>query len=243
MKKYLTLAALLCCQPLWGAQITFQNGANDYDGYREVQLQGNYPDTQTAHLSQREKLIVSGVAWGGARQLGLLRFDGIFDPARKGLPPNAHIVNAILELHKIGENADAHVIENTRPPQRVVSVFRMLTPFYESHKNGGYSCFSYRLYGGSEEEYWGDENRITEGPVKGTDFDSQPVGTLPIEPGLENQWYSVDVTNTVRDWQNAPSTNQGFFLTAHGYWLGLQFAGATFPDTTLRPRLVIEYER
>lgn len=245
MKRYITLALSLTCVALSqvsGEEIIFQNGLNGYKGTRQALLQGDIEVRKIENLSNRDSIRVVGVSWGGARRLALLRFDDIFDSEKNGFPEGAEIISARLELYKTGENVDTELLDQLSDPQRVVSVYRMLSPFYETNEDGSYSCFSYRAYGGNAEEYWGNENKITEGPVRDEDYDPAPIGAIPIETEVFNQWYTVDVTNVVRDWQNG-DPNHGFFLSAHSYWIGLWFASTNYSEESQRPRLVIEFQK
>ncbi len=225
-------------------EAVFQNGVNGYTGYRQAVLQGNFESRRTEDLSQREELKAVGVPWGGQQTMFLLRFDDILDPERGGIPANAKVRSARLELYRIGEAAASPAFDSVPPATRFIYVYPMLTPFYaEAEGEGGYSCFSYRRYGGSEEEYWGGEHRITEGPVKEIDYAKDPAGKIPIQPGSTEQWYQVDITETVQEAQKRgdKGSGHGFYVISPHYWFGLIFASGTVVDETLRPKLVIEY--
>ncbi|MBN2380133.1 T9SS type A sorting domain-containing protein [candidate division WOR-3 bacterium] len=63
-------------------------------------------------------------------------------------------------------------------------------------------------------------------------------------PSSQDVWFEVDVTNIVKSWMNEGEPNNGFYagisedVSTAG---GCQFASGEFPDTTLRPRLFLEY--
>lgn len=216
---------------------TFQNGANGYGGYRQMVLQANFEERRTADLSQRTELKAVGVPHGGEKTMFVLRFDDL------GIPENAKIQNAMLELYQISENSNSEGFETIPAANRVIHVHRMLTPFY-SDGSEGYSCSSYRRYGGSGEElYWGDQHRITDGPVKGIDYDRTPIGQIPMEPGASGLWYSVDVTEAIVKAREEGSKDggHGFLIMSPHYWYGLTFASGEFSDPDLRPRLIINY--
>jgi len=55
----------------------------------------------------------------------------------------------------------------------------------------------------------------------------------------EYDWFSLDITELYRDWQNSVSANHGLKLKDVNLFSLLIFAGADHPDPTLRPRLII----
>ncbi len=88
----------------------------------------------------------------------------------------------------------------------------------------------------------GDRNRIENGPVRGTDYDATPLGTLNcVEPGTTG-WYGIDVSELVRQWVNGGAPNEGLFMQAHRYWIGAYFASGNNHDASLRPKLTVRSE-
>ena len=136
--------------------------------------------------------------------------------------------------------ATALTLSQEQPPVVVLAPGALSTERYAAEELAQYLGKS--AYGGNAEEYWGNENKITEGPVRDEDYDPAPIGAIPIETDVFNQWYTVDVANVVRDWQNG-DPNYGFFLSAHSYWIGLWFASTNYSEESQRPRLVIEFQK
>lgn len=240
--KSLSVTVLLLLAPLLhGEEKVFQNGKDDYEGYRQAVLRGHHEVERTLDGTRRSVLKIVGVPHGGQRSMAIIGFGDLFNPAKGGLSPGQSITSARLELFKVGEDADPYLFDRTSDWDRLISIHLMLTPFYDNQDMGGYSCFSYRRFGGGNEDlYWGTKHQLTDGPVRGIDYEEEPIAKIKLEPGTNETWYSVDITQAL---QRALEAGQqaDFFLIARTYWLGLHFASGMHDNPELRPRLIVEY--
>jgi len=245
MKKQLLLlaASLALLLPCRAGEAVFQRDLNGYRGALDGMLKGSDEAARSANFWGGKELRIAGVPKGGEQSMALLRFDGIF--GNGGIPDGARIVSARLELYKTGEPKDNGQYMQEESFNRFIFIHRMLTPFQAGEPDAdseSYACFWYRSQGGEKVEYWGVNNELEEGPVRGVDFDPEPVQKIPLEPEQIDRWYSVDMTKVVLQWQEG-QPNHGLYLVARGYWIGACFASGQHPDPELRPKLIIEYDR
>ena len=69
------------------------------------------------------------------------------------------------------------------------------------------------------------------------------VGSAHVQgEGEAERWYSLDVSQVVRDWQSGAEENHGLIVrSSGGVYKTSTLVGSMHPDTTRRPKLVIEY--
>ncbi len=244
--KILPFLALSCCALVssLAEEVVFQRGLEHYEGVVDGMLKGADETSRSHSFWKGAHLDASGTPSGGNASMVLLRFDGIFKTGAGRIPPGATIISARLELYKTGEPADSGQYEQEEPSSRFLHLYEMLTPFQAGHpdvESDLYACFWYRSYGGDRPEYWGNANRLENGPVREIDYNPHPVARIALEPGSIDQWYEVDLTDLVGRWAAGSTENHGLYLVARGYWIGAHFASSQHPDPALRPKLTIEY--
>ncbi len=224
-------------------EIVFQRDLNQYEGAVDGMLKGANEDWRSKSFWDGPRLNVAGVPHGGESTMGLIRFDDLFGDGPGKVPPGAKIVSARLELYKTGEPKDNGQYALEEPFNRSIVLLRMLKPFQAGGPEAeAYSCFWYRSFGGDKTLYWGSNNELENGPVKAVDYDPNPVGRIPLEPEMLDEWVSVDITKVVALWQ-AGEPNHGLYLMARGSWIGAYFASSRHPDPDLHPKLTIGYEK
>ncbi len=230
---------------LQAEETVFRHELNDYRKVCDAMLSASPEVEGIQNLWGREILHIAGTPTGGKRRMALIRFDDIFGGNQNQVPRTAKITSARLGLYKIGEEKDSGQYAAAKPQQLFITLHRMLKPFQPGEPDSdsnSYSCHSYRAYGTGDDEYWGEKNQIESGPVQGVDYHIPPLGRIPLEVGLINNWYWIDLTNEVKGWAKGEH-NYGFFLLAHGWWIGATFASSQHRDQDLRPVLVVEWER
>lgn len=233
-----------CC--LEADELIFQNGVGGYASAQDVTLQGEPEENAKFNYGDDDKLSVSGVPWGGSKELGLIRFDQITGASSHQIPPGAIIVSARLELHKIEDKPKNEDQYEQEGKDAMISAFSMLRHFDAGRSLGAAeekaACFSYRAFSGEFPTYWGDKNQIENGPVADVDYDSWKPANSPLRPGESDIWMTWDVTNIVDIWVQHPELNHGLYLKTYGYWIGAQFDSSDAGDQQHRPRLIVEFE-
>lgn len=245
MKKIIVSIIMCACAFAQAEETVFQRDLNNYTGVVDGILSANAAGDETTNLWGGETLQIAGIPTEGWKQMGLIRFDNLFGTEKNQIPPGAKIRNAQLGLYKVGEPLDEGQYASAEPWQLFVTIHRMITPFHAGEPDAVsevYSCHAFRGYGKGEDEYWGDKNKIEVGPVVHVDYIHEPIGRIPLEVNAKDDWYWVDVTNEVQGWA-AGDPNHGFFLRAYGWWIGATFASGQYHDPTLRPKLIVEWER
>lgn len=241
----LSVCLLLINSPLGrGERIVFQNGLDDYTGTVDTTLSGNPEKNATENLGGRETLEVSGIPKQGKKQMSLIRFDNLFGSQKNQIPPGSNIRSAWIGFYKIGQEGSPKTYASASPSQLFVTVHRMLTPFYAAEPDSPsdvYSCYSFRAYGTGDDQFWGGRNQIEPGPVALIDYETKPLGRIPLEMDVLDTWYWVDVTADVQAWSEGEA-NHGLFLLAHGWWLGATFASGQYEPEGCRPQLVVEWD-
>lgn len=236
----LSFKAHLCAE-----EAVFQNGKDEYTGTRDGILQGDPESGRTLNLWSKPVLDIGGVPWGGLQKMALMRFDDLVGNGKNQIPPRSSVQSARLELYKVGEPSDLGQYDAENKENLRIKIYAMLSHFepgdIESENAPGISCFSYRVYNDALSTYWGKKNQLESGPVAGVDYDEAFVGSIPLEPGTNDQWYSVDLSLLVQDWVNGDHPAEGLYFCAQGYWIGANFASGDNPDPEIRPRLVIEW--
>ncbi len=242
--KRLFLCLLLPLAPLFAGEIVFQNGLDGYNEAVDTTLAGTNDRAKMANYGGDPVLRVGGVAVGGLRQLGLIRFDGLTEPGR--IPPGAKIVSAWLELHKVDEPKDSGQYDRVPVANRVVAAHPMLRSWSAGQERGKPSAegatFTTRGSTGGLEEFWGEAQQMEDGPVKEVDYDPAIAARAALTPGSGNIWMRWNLTALVQGWVANPDTNHGVLLTARSFYVGSYFASCEAESAELRPKLVVEYQ-
>lgn len=229
--------------PLCAAEVVFQNGVNGYQGASDTTLNGANDKQASLNYGHDDKLSVAGVAHGGMKQLGLIRFGDLTGP--EVVPAGTRISRATLELYKVGEPADKGQYQKVAAKDLVINGYRMLKEWQAGDVRGevmeGAATFAYRAYKSDVPEFWGSSNQIEQGPVKGVDYDTSAATKAAMLVGVEGAWMQFDVTELVQKWLDEPESNYGVLLTARSFYIGSFFASCEASDTELRPKLIIEY--
>jgi hypothetical protein len=242
-RLHLLLSLLLSATSLSASEVTFQNGHEGYDGASDVTLSGELEKARLLNYGASETLDVAGVAAGGIRKLGLIRFADIVGAKR--IPPGKAILSARLELYKIKDAGNADTFSQLQPNQRFLYAHAMQRPWKAGSGNGDQdpdgATFSHQSSPDGVPVYWGKANQIESGPVKGVDYQLTAPATSPLEQGAEAVWMQWDITEFFQDWVTNPEKNFGLLLTARSYYVGAQFSSCESPDQQLRPRIVVTY--
>lgn len=237
------LFTLLTTIPLCAAEVILQNGANGYQGASDTTLNGTNENQASFNYGHDEKLSVAGVAHGGMKQLGLIRFGDLTGPG--ALPVGARVSRAMLELYKVGEPTDKGQYQKVAAKDLVINGYRMLKGWQAGDMRGevseGAATFAYRAYKSDVPEFWGDSNQIEQGPVKGVDYDTTGATKAAMLVGVKDAWMQFDVTGLVQKWLDEPEANYGVLLSARSFYIGSFFASCEASETEFRPKLVIEY--
>ncbi len=233
-----SLTASLCA-----GEMIFQNQPDGYQGASDATLMGQTEARQTLNYGHAKTLEVAGVAHGGMKRLGLIVFSDL--TGLKGLPAGVRIKRATLKLYKVGEPKDSGQYAKVIPNHLVIRAARLLTPWVAGTRDGeteeGSVTFAYRAYEEEIPKFWGDTNRIENGPVKGIDFQETGAVACRLTPGEESGWMEWDITPFVQEWIANPSANHGVLLSAKSFYVGSYFASCEADEPEFRPKLEISY--
>ena len=221
----LIVGALLCSEVSAVEVLTFENGVNGVqilDGRVRAGRDTNWGGANViaGHVSQPSTIIVDGMFGNGAGQI----------------PAGAPIVDAKLRIymyHNIAADEDqtlhAHVLNvdlrsHTGNKDGAVEAGEM-TWTKKSWPNVG----------------WGANEDGSAGPVSGEDYSADiysvfnAVG-LPAPDANVNEWFDIDLTPIVQDWQDGTYANNGVLL------LGQEGSGMYFWSTEqpgFEPRMIV----
>jgi hypothetical protein len=225
--------------------ITFQQGVDGYNGFHQVMMYGL--GSQTVNHSNNQNLWAWDTPTEGEKKMFIIRFDDIFDPLKGGLSEDMIVTKATIELYSIAQTASSHSAWNTALVQnQQVRMYEMINAVNNGSEGNGHATFTYKNYvNASNFTYWEntDGTTSTQGPRANVDWYGLPrVGTIQMEKGAGNKWYSLDITDVVNNNRALDgTTGNGFFFRAGALGLGMDFASGKYSDTQYRPRLVLEY--
>lgn len=236
----LILSSLLLAK---AQEIVFKNGLNNYSLAEDTTLDGSSEQLETRNHGHNPTLEVAGVAWGGIKKLGLIKFPEI--TKNPSIPVGSRITSAKLRLFKIGEPADAGQYEKSERSQLNIDVFPLIKPWSagtgpEDTEKG--ATFAFR--DGDTQgkiEFWGESEKPESSPVKGIDYVSENSSKARLQPGEINYWEEWDVTEIVQKWIDNPKENFGFLISARGYYIGAYFASCENGDQNRNPELIINF--
>lgn len=243
----LAIFLVMLAMNMHGTEIVFQKGLNGYNGVHDTTIRADPARVETANYAHSDTLMVSGVPWGGAKAMALIRFDRIIGAGPFQIPTSAIIDSARLELHKLDDTPGNTGQYEEEGNHAVVVAYPMKTHFEFGSSNGDTEtnavCFAYRAFHPDLPVYWGDKNQDEKGPVRDVDYDasSRLTAICRMCPDEKDVWMTWDITKMVKDWMERPESNQGVFLVTCGYWIGAKFSSSESVHQENRPRLVVEF--
>ncbi len=253
LRKNLMPAVLftsLLSLPVLNAEVLrLQNGSNGYSGCQDTYLNGVYDANKLYNYGASTCLNVYGIASGGGKQTGLIRFLNIVGNGANQVPIGANIVSARLKLLAFSR------LDLTGSD--TVNAYKMLKDWTVGTANGvtqnGSSCYNYRKYrtdgnySGNPGDTWGGDGVAHTGPVGGYDYNPAMTalcnikGTTPNQVDTALRWLELDVTAAVKDWQDDQNSNFGLYLYTNGFWPWAYFYSSDNATPVNRPVLEIEY--
>ncbi|GAB4406595.1 MAG: hypothetical protein Kow00123_19270 [Anaerolineales bacterium] len=197
--------------------LTLQQGVNGYTGATDTFIDWWSKDT---NYGNETTFSIRGGNYDYGRQdiwSALLRFD--LSP----LPTGASIGSARLEIY---------LTARSNAGSAYFSPYQVLREWTESGATWNRATSS---------TFWGLAGcNSTEPP--NPDRSAAATDMVQPPPSITNVWVSLDVTDIVRNWAAAPSTNLGLLLRdAGGNSVGYTFASSENANSSIRPKLVIEY--
>ncbi len=211
-------------------QVAFRQGWNGYTGAADTYISMGDPDQNFNAPGKSTKLQIRTST--RSQEAILLRFDV------SSIPPTARVLRATLGLY-----AQEH--SNTGDVQAAVYTLRR-------DWNPDEATWIQAAVG----DPWGEPGAdATEGDAR--DRDAAPTDTRSFrwyknyeDPDTHEQfeldsktWYSLDVTEAVREWVENPRANFGVVVKAWGDSVEVEFASSEYPTPheALRPCLVVTY--
>ena len=197
--------------------LTLQQGLNGYAGTTDTLLDWWAKDT---NYGNEPTFSIRGGNYDYGRQdihSALLRFD--LSP----LPAGASIGSARLEIY---------LTARSNAGSAYFSPYQVMRSWTELGATWNRATSS---------TFWGLAGcNSTEPPNQ--DRSAAATDMVQPPPSITNVWVSLDVTDIVRNWVAAPATNLGVLLRdAGGNSVGYTFASSENANTSIRPRLIIEY--
>ncbi|MBC7257980.1 MAG: DNRLRE domain-containing protein [Chloroflexi bacterium] len=197
--------------------LTLQQGLNGYAGTTDTLIDWWAKDT---NYGNEPTFSIRGGNYDYGRQdihSALLRFD--LSP----LPAGASVGSARLEIY---------LTARSNAGSAYFSPYQVVRSWTESGATWNRATSS---------TYWGLAGcNSTEPPNQDRSATATDMQQPP--PSITNVWVSLDVTDIVRNWVAAPTTNLGLLLRdAGGNSVGYTFASSENANASIRPKLVIEY--
>jgi len=145
------------------------------------------------------------------------------------LPSDITVQRADVELYRYEAGA-----ENAMP----ISLYRMTRAWTE----------------GTGLDFWPDPSYVPDGATwalagpgtswttPGGDFETTPISSIALAPGMEHGWIALDATAAVRAWVQGGAPNHGLLLRPEGGdYTYHYFYSREHSEPDLRPRLVVVY--